>query len=126
VANILIVEDETAIARLLALVARNADHSVRVALTLGDGTAEIASGWPDVVTLDLKLGLDDGRDLLVYARDTGFRGKFIIVSAYGAQQVAAEFGIDWVSKPFDPSVLLEKIEELVADLDQTTPTETTA
>jgi DNA-binding response OmpR family regulator len=115
-ANVLIVEDEPAIARLLALSIDQSRHAVRIAPGLEQARSAIADGWPHVVSLDLRLGDEDGGALVDIARSHGFRGRFIIVSAHGAREAALRLGIaDWMAKPFDPWLVADKIDQLAGD-----------
>ena len=120
-ANVLIVEDEPALARLLSASLSFAGHSLRVANTLTEALDTIREGWPQVVTLDLQLGADDGSEVFLEARRIGTQARFVIVSALGAREAFYRLGADaWVAKPFDPWVVEMKVQEL-ADAGLETP-----
>lgn len=112
-ARVLIVEDEPAIARLLYLCISLGGHHVAVASTLDEAWARTEEKWPDIVTLDLRLGNEDGAGLIERARRQDCGCRFVILSAADAREAARTLGADdWIAKPFDPWVVMQKIDEL--------------
>lgn len=121
--NILIVEDESRIARRIERMTRdifgNSLQSLKHINTVGEALAFIENNSPDLVLLDLNLNGDDGFDLLSTAVAESFHT--IIISANKDQALAAfEYGVlDFVPKPFNQdrleqafnrAVVKEKIE----------------
>ena len=103
--NILIVEDESRIAKRVERMTRdffgNALQSLTHINTLQEALKFIQKSSIDLLLLDLNLNGDDGFDLLTTAVSGSFHT--IIVSAYKDQAIAAfEYGvIDFVPKPFN-------------------------
>jgi two-component system KDP operon response regulator KdpE len=101
--TILVVEDDPAVAHVLAAALRARGYGVRVAAT---GRAALDGAWndqPDVVVLDLGLPDADGIDVCRAMR-TWFPNPIIVLSADGAEdrKIAAleEGADDYVTKPF--------------------------
>lgn len=103
--NILIVEDESRIAKRVERMTReilgNALRSLTLINTLHEAEAFIKKNSLDLVLLDLNLNGDDGFDLLTTAVSGSFHT--IIISANKDQAITAfEYGVlDFVSKPFN-------------------------
>jgi two-component system, LytTR family, response regulator LytT len=103
--NILIVEDESRIAKRIERMTRdifgNAIQSLTHINTFHDAVKFIENSVLDIVLLDLNLNGDDGFDLLTTAVSESFHT--IIISAYKDQAITAfEYGVlDFVPKPFN-------------------------
>ncbi len=103
--NILIVEDETRIARRIERMTHDilgdTIQSLKLISTLQKALAFIENNTLDLVLLDLNLNGDDGFDLLTYAVSGSFHT--IVISAYKDQAIKAfEHGVlDFVPKPFN-------------------------
>lgn len=103
--NVLIVEDESRVAKRIERMTRdilgNALQSLTHINTLHEALAFIENYSIDLVLLDLNLNGDDGFDLLTTAVSGSFHT--IIISAYKDQAIAAfEYGVlDFVPKPFN-------------------------
>ncbi|MEP0985057.1 LytTR family DNA-binding domain-containing protein [Ekhidna sp.] len=103
--NILIVEDESRIAKRIERMTRdlfgNSLQSLTHINTLNEALAFIENNTLDLVLLDLNLNGDDGFDLLSTAVAESFHT--IIISANKDQALAAfEYGVlDFVPKPFN-------------------------
>lgn len=103
--NILIVEDETRIAKRIERMTREILGATLQSLThidtLGAALTFIEENPLDLVLLDLNLNGEDGFDLLATAVSGAFHT--IIISAYKEQAITAfEYGvIDFVPKPFN-------------------------
>jgi len=110
--KILIVEDDSAIRRLLRAALQRAGHQVAEAASAREGLSLLDIDKPDAVLLDLGLPDRDGLELipLVKARSTA---PLIVVSARQetAEKVAAlDLGADdYLTKPFDTEELLARI-----------------
>lgn len=103
--NILIVEDETRIAKRIERMTRdiygNALQSLTQISTLHEALTFIENNTIDLILLDLNLNGDNGFDLLTTAVSGSFHT--IIISAYKDQAITAfEYGVlDFVPKPFN-------------------------
>src|SRR3982751_6371527 len=116
-AQLLVVEDDPAIAAVLGDALRDAGHSYRLAGTGTDALAELHQQVPDLILLDLMLPDMDGWTFLRRRdreRDLA-RVPVLVISASGPGGAAAaqELGAPiFVAKPFDLQVLVDQIERL--------------
>jgi DNA-binding NtrC family response regulator len=118
-ANILIVDDERQIRRILAVLLAERRHRVAEAES-GEAAVETAAAFrPDLVLLDLKLPGRDGlatlRQLLAAApRSHVIIPHVIMMTAFGTIGSAVEAmrhgAFDYVTKPFDNDELLLTVE----------------
>ena len=80
-----------------------------------DCLAILADEPPDVLVLDLMMPEIDGIEVCKRAREMGYQGRVMILSAFGAERSMSELNADAaVSKPFDPEQLAERIREMVS------------
>ena len=121
--RILLIDDHSlfreAIARLLG---REQDFEiVGECATVGEGMVVLRSSAVDVVLLDINLGLQQGGAFLPLARDAGFKGKILVVTAGVSRLEAGRLvergcaGI--ILKQERPEVLIERIREITGHLD---------
>jgi DNA-binding NtrC family response regulator len=117
--QILIVDDEPSIRRILRMLLRSKGHQVSEA---GDGDqalAAVAQGSPDVILLDLQLPGRTGVELLPELIKEAPAARVVMMTAYGSIASAVEAmrqgAWDYLTKPFDNDELLARlarIEEL--------------
>ncbi len=116
--RILTVEDETAVAQLLALVLCGPKCKVSAA---GDGVEALAkiaaAAQPfDVVITDHKMPRMTGLDLVRRLRAQNFAGKIVVLSAFLDQENTRSYkalGVDLLlAKPFDMDELRHAVEIL--------------
>jgi DNA-binding NarL/FixJ family response regulator len=116
--RILLIDDHSlfreAIARLLG---RESDFEiVGECATVDEGITVLRSSAVDVVLLDINLGLQQGGAFLPLARNSGFKGKILVVTAGVSRLEAGRLvergcaGI--VLKQERPEVLIERIREI--------------
>lgn len=108
--SVLIVDDEPAIAQVLADVAETLGLRARVASSLADALVALAEEAPDVVLADVQLGTCGATGFDLYERcrtlTQPFAGRFVFVTGHDAQRVEMEtmsrFGVavPVLSKPF--------------------------
>ena len=117
---ILVVEDETKIARLVGDYLEHAGFEVTVA---GDGETALASARrfkPDLVVLDLGLPGRDGLDVTREIRRTS-NLPIVMLTARGDEAdrvVGLELGADdYVVKPFSPRELVARIRAVLRRMD---------
>ena len=72
-ANILVVDDEDSIRHFVSRSLKDDGYHVRSAGTAGDARAAFSDETPDLVILDMKLGQDNGLDLLSEFKRTAWR-----------------------------------------------------
>ncbi|WP_282160835.1 LytR/AlgR family response regulator transcription factor [Ulvibacterium marinum] len=115
--NILIVEDESRIAKRIQRMTRailgDALQSLTHINTLQEALGFIENNSLDLVLLDLNLNGDSGFDLLTKAVSESFHT--IIISAYKNQAITAfEYGVlDFVPKPFNRNRLEQAFNRIV-------------
>jgi len=111
--RVLIVEDDRALADLMALYLRAAGFEVQVAFTGTDGVRMAAEGWPHLVLLDLMLPELDGWEVCRHIRRTS-RVPILMVTARGEEDDRLrgfeEGADDYVVKPFLPRELVARVK----------------
>ncbi len=117
--NILIVEDESRIAKRIERMTRDKIgdtlKSIKHMNTLHEAIRYIENHSLDLVLLDLNLNGNSGFDLLTTAVSESFHT--IIISAYNDQAITAfEYGVlDFVSKPFNRERLQQALHRAISN-----------
>lgn len=114
--KVLIVDDETEFATTLAERLEMRRLQTRVAAGAAEALAIIGEGWrPDVVLLDLKMPGLDGLQTLGLLKGQDPQLEVILVSGHGSTSAGMEGmqkGLfDYLMKPVDIGVVVEKIEQ---------------
>jgi CheY-like chemotaxis protein len=120
--RVLIVEDNAATAKLLAMLLRTHGYEVQ---TASDGSEALRSAedrWPDVVLLDIGLPGMDGYQVAerIQSRSTnGWKPVLIAMSGHGKCEeryrgLAASIDRHFI-KPIDPLVIIESLQQCVAN-----------
>lgn len=114
--TILVVEDETSIASFVAAYLRNAGYAVRAVATGRDAVAELASGQPALVILDLNLPDGDGVELCRRIRKTS--DVPILMLTARDEDVDKIIGLevgadDYMTKPFNPRELVARVKSVL-------------
>lgn len=125
--RVLVIDDEPALARALAVNLRAAGWEVEVAHDGRSGLAAATGFHPDVVLLDLGLPDMDGTEVLA-----GLRGwtsvPVVVLSArqHGDDKIEAlDLGADdYVTKPFAMDELMARLRAAVRRGQETTPAQT--
>ena len=115
-ADILVIDDEVQIRRLLRLTLEGAGHRVREAATAALGLHEAATLRPAAIVLDLGLPDADGLDVLRRLREwSGVPVLILSVRDQEAQKIAAlDAGADdYLTKPFGGGELLARLRVLL-------------
>lgn len=113
---ILLVEDDRAIARVIALTLQSEGFEVRTAADGKAGLEELSSGQFALLLLDLSLPVMDGWTLFREARGLGICVPTVIVSAHGAQAACRELGAEGsIEKPFHPDELVLKVRQVIQE-----------
>lgn len=118
--NILIVDDEMAVARAIQRVTMRAGYTSLIATDGFQAGAILASYKPSLMTLDLSMPGLNGFDVLKYTRQQPeFEDlKILVVSALGDKALfkALDLGADAIiEKPFDNKDLLNTIIKLLGE-----------
>jgi DNA-binding NtrC family response regulator len=107
---ILVVDDERNIRRTLRMVLEGAEHEVVEAAGLGEARAALLAEKPELVILDVRLGDENGLDLLP---EIGRSTPVIVVSGNAtvgdALRATREGAFDFLEKPLDRDVLLLRV-----------------
>jgi len=114
--EILVIDDELQIRRLLRVTLESAGYRVREAATGALGLNEAAVRRPDAVILDLGLPDADGLDVLSRLREwSGLPVLILSVRGEEAQKIAAlDAGADdYLTKPFGGGELLARLRVLL-------------
>jgi two-component system phosphate regulon response regulator PhoB len=117
--RVLVVEDESAIAELIAINLRHAGHEVTVAATASQAHDEVASVLPDLVVLDWMLPGQSGLELAKRWRaDARTRDLPIMMLTARTSESDTVAGLDagaddYISKPFSTNELLARIRALL-------------
>lgn len=118
--TILVVDDEDYIQRILSFALTAEGFEVETASDGEEALEMIRECQPDVVVLDLMLPVMDGLQVLRAIRENRDTSHtpVVVLSAKGRdmdRQAALQSGAnDYVTKPFNPARLIEKVQELLA------------
>ena len=119
--RILIVEDEADILEMVAMRLEASGYEVISALDGQEAFEKARKETPDLIILDLMLPKMDGYKVCgLLKRDTRYARIPIILFTARAQEtdmkMGQEVGADaYITKPFEPQVLLGKIKELLKE-----------
>lgn len=120
-ADVLIVDDDTAVLALLEVLVDRLGHEYRSAATAEDALLESARKRPDLLLLDLSLPGRDGDELMeLLVRGIGRPRSLVFVSAHPqhvVREVAQRFDARYIHKPFDPEEFDRVVTEALAELD---------
>lgn len=122
--RILLIEDDQALGRGTALALAGEGREIRVAATLAQGWAALGEGEYALVLLDLNLPDGNGLDFLTALRRTsGVPVLILTANDLESDQVAGlELGADdYVTKPYNPAVLLARIQSVLRRAARTEP-----
>ena len=115
---VLIVDDDASIREMLAEYLSAQGFDVQQAEKGSDMREEIERKLPDVVLLDLRLPGEDGLTLARFLRERYDVGIIMVTGAAEVidRVVGLEVGADdYITKPFDPDVLVEKVAEQISE-----------
>ena len=111
-AEILVIDDEAQIRKLLQITLQSNDYVVKEATTAKDGSIMAANHPPDLIILDLGLPDDDGHNVLKQLREW-YTNPIIILSVQSSETdiiKALDNGAnDYLVKPFRTGELLARI-----------------
>ena len=134
--NVLVVDDEKDICRVMTLIISDMGHKVHVAHNSREAMEVVESVRPDLAFIDIRLGQEDGLELLSATRDKAPEMTVIMISAFGSVESAVSAmrngAYDYICKPFinddieimvsrifEHRTLLQKSENLQRELDDT-------
>lgn len=110
--RVLVVEDEALVAMLIEDILLDAGAEVAgPAATATEALALLAASLPDVAVVDVNLGTHTSEPVTAALAASGV--PFLIATGYGATGMAAPPGSAVLSKPFEPSALVERLAALL-------------
>ena len=113
--NILIIDDEKDLCRLLGDILNAHGYNVTFAHTKKDAFRSLKRQIPDLVFCDLKLPDGDGRKILSKIRKISPGTMVSVITAYGSEEVRDEArrlgACSVIDKPFSEEAILGKIKE---------------
>lgn len=116
--SILLIEDETRFAKIMALELQEAGYHVTIASDGPTGLKQAKETAPDLLLLDWSLPGLTGPDLCRQLRKADQDTPVIFVTSYAEEEgkrVAMAAGAnDYLMKPFDINALLDKIRTFLA------------
>ena len=114
--NILVLDDEEALADLLAGRLREAGHQVRTAYRGSQALEALAAEPADLVLTDLMLPDANGLELMPRLLERSPQAKVVMMTGTGSTAIAVKAmkagAEDYLEKPFDPEELLVLVEKL--------------
>ena len=112
--RILVVEDDKDQRELVAGILGRQGHRVEEAEGVVEGLRLLEQRPVDLILSDLKLGDEDGMDLLREVRERGLRCGFVMMTAHGsishAVQAVRAGADDYLEKPFQREALMLSVE----------------
>ncbi len=115
--NILVIDDDVIMQRLIMSVLTKTGYAVRTACNVSEGLELISQERPDLVLCDMILPLTNGLDFLRHCRSTPELNdlKVIIVSSASDNRDVGEAlalgATAYIAKPFSQAQLLDVIAE---------------
>lgn len=125
--HILIVEDDLAFGTMMQTWLKKKGFETSRATSVGAAARLLTDGTkPDLVLSDLRLPDHDGLFLLGWMRKRGHNAPFIVMTNYAEVQnavLAMKLGAaDYIAKPVQPDILLQKIKDALAQAANTPAT----
>lgn len=111
--RVLVIEDEADLRALMADLLQEEGYAVESARDGVEGLRLIAQRMPDLILLDIKMPVMDGRMFveLLMARYPERAPIVVVTAVESAPRRAAETGAEgWVGKPFDIDRLVQTVE----------------
>lgn len=116
-ATILIVDDEFSIRKTLGMLLNSEGYTALEAADLEQAKRLLQTEVIDLVITDLRLGQENGMDLLTWLRAKGSEVESVIMTAYGSIEnavTAMKLGAyDYLTKPINPDELLLRVKKVL-------------
>ena len=114
--KVLIVDDDETMVELLSGKLRNEGFEIFVANNGHEGLEECEKIKPDLIITDLMMPEMDGLDFILQVRKNNETIPILGISGFpGKREVAINLGAsDFLEKPTNPKVLMQKIRDLLA------------
>lgn len=116
--NVLIVDDEINIRRVLTLCLEAKGHRITAVGRFSEALAEAERQAFDLAFVDLRLGTDNGLDLIPLLLNESPWLKIIVITAYASIETAVEAmrrgAVDYIPKPFVPEQVVLAADKAAA------------
>ncbi len=113
--RVLVVDDDADTLEALATILEDRHEVTRAGNGL-EALKLLETSTFDAIVLDLMMPLMDGETLINRMREAAIRVPVILTSASSdIAHLSAQLGVDYVSKPYEVSVLEEKLARLTSD-----------
>ena len=117
--SVLLIEDETTLAKNICAYLVRYDYEVRIATTAEAGLAELDAFKPDIIVLDFNLPGMNGIEALAKIQAIDRQIKVIMITAHGSIDLAVKAmkagACHFVTKPISVGKLRLMLEEAVDD-----------
>ena len=119
--SVLVVDDEPPVARVLSAMLERLGHRVQVARSGQEALALLRQNTYDLMTLDLKMPHMSGQEVWRHLQAMNLRRPprvlFVTgdIATKGANTFLTESGQPYLEKPFQPSELAQKLDELLSE-----------
>jgi NtrC-family two-component system response regulator AlgB len=111
--DILVVDDEITLRRTIRTTLEAQGHAVAEAATGAQAAERVRQARPDLVLLDLKLGRENGLDVLADLHRAAPGVAVVVITAFASIDTAVEAmrrgALDYLPKPFTPRQLAEVV-----------------
>ena len=116
-AKIFLIDDERTIRLTFRLALETDGYEVREAATADEAMMSFKAEKYDLVVLDLRLGEDNGLNVLAEMRERGIQTPTLMITAYGSIRNAVRAmqlgAIDFLEKPIEPVELRKIVAEII-------------
>jgi two-component system response regulator (stage 0 sporulation protein F) len=113
--QILVVDDQPGIRRLLTEVLTTEGYHVLVAANGYDALQLAAENEPDVILMDMNMPGMNGMDTLKEIERKNYKGRIIMMTAYGeidtVKEIMSTGTREYITKPFDINLLTDMIHK---------------
>ena len=118
--SVLIVDDEKLLVRTVSNALKEAGFRIAVAGSAEQADRHVFGDPPfDLILLDNRLPKESGMEVVKRVRDRAVKSKVILMTAYETPEVKTEakrLKVErYLKKPFDLTVLLEEIHDLIGN-----------
>jgi two-component system, response regulator RegA len=123
--SLLIVEDDEALRERMTRALRRRGLEVRSAGTIADAERLAREDPPELVLVDLRVGNDNGLDLIPVLKQIDPATRIVVLTAYGSVATAIlalrRGAVHYVTKPADADEILAAFEREFTGDDQSAP-----
>jgi DNA-binding response OmpR family regulator len=117
--KVLIIDDDPDVRTVMDILMKQQGYEVQTAFNREDALSKLEDFQPSVILLDVLLSGADGRELCQEIKDNNEMKSvpIIMVSAHpSASDNIHSYGAnDFISKPINTQVLLEKLDRLISE-----------